>query len=59
MGGNKSIEKKYKDILSYKDLIKHVDEFEQKLKAIKQHTKAFDNEIKVLRDKDQKKVVEF
>ena len=55
----KKLEKKYKDILSYKDLIHKVDEFEQKLKSIKEHSKAFDDEIKVLKDKDQKKVIEF
>ena len=58
-GNQKRIEKKYKDILSYKNLIKKVDEFEQKLKAIKEHTKSFDDEIKVLKDKEQKKVIEF
>ena len=55
----KKLEKKYKDILGYKDLIKHVDEFEQKLKKIKEHTKSFDEDIKGLKDKEQKKVIEF
>ena len=53
------LEKKYKDILSYKELINKVDEFEQKLKNIKEHSKSFDDELKVLKDKDQKKVIEF
>ena len=53
------LEKKYKDILSYKDLIHKVDEFEEKLKAIKEHSKAFDDEIKTYKDKDQKRVIEF
>ena len=55
----KKMEKKYKDILSYKELINKVDEFEEKLRSIKEHVKAFDDEIKVLKDKDQKKVIEF
>lgn len=56
---NKRLEKKYKDILSYKDLINKVDEFEEKLRKMKENSKSFDDEIKVLKDKDQKKVIEF
>jgi len=61
MGGvnQDKLEKKYKDILSYKELIHKVDEFEQKLKSIREHSKSFDDEIKVLKDKEQKKVLEF
>ena len=55
----KRIEKKYKDIISYKDLIHKVDAFEEKLKQIKEHSKSFDEELKILKDKDQKKVFEF
>ena len=53
------LEKKYKDILSYKELIHKVDEFEQRLKAVQEHSKSFDDELKVLKDKEQKKVIEF
>ena len=53
------LEKKYKDILSYKELIHKVDEFEQRLKAVQAHSKSFDDELKVLKDKEQKKVIEF
>lgn len=59
LGREKKLENKYKDILSYKELIHKVDEFEQRLRQIQQHSKAFDDEIKVLKDKDQKKVIEF
>lgn len=55
----KKIEKKYKDILSYKDLIKHVSDFDERLKQIKEHTKTFDDELKTFKDKDQKKVRDF
>ena len=51
----KSLEKKYKDILSYKDLIKHVSDFDERLKIIKEHAKDFDQELKQHKDKDQKK----
>ena len=64
MGGvedisQKRVEKKYKDILSYKELINKVDEFEERLKQIKEHTKNFDDDMKTFRDKEQKKVFEF
>ena len=55
----KKLEKKYKDILSYKELINKVDEFEERLRQIKKKTKEFDDDMKVFKDKEQKKVVEF
>ena len=56
---NKKLEKKYKDILSYKELINKVDAFEERLKAIKQSSQNVDDELKTLKSKEQKSVVEF
>lgn len=55
----KKLEKKYKDILSYKDLIKKVNDFDDRLRQIKERATAFDDELKTFKDKDQKKVRDF
>lgn len=59
LSNHDKLEKKYKDILSYKELITKVDAFEEKLRAIKEHSKTFDDEMKVYKEKEQKKVIEF
>jgi len=59
LSNSDKLEKKYKDILSYKELITKVDAFEERLKAIKEHSKTFDDEMKIYKEKEQKKVIEF
>jgi hypothetical protein len=53
------LEKKYKDVLSYKDMIKSVSDFDEKLRQIREHTRNFDDDLKMFRDKDQKKIRDF
>lgn len=55
----KKLEKKYKDILSYKDLIKTVNDFDERLKKIRENTDSFEKELKPLKAKEQKQVREF
>lgn len=55
----KKLERKYKDILSYKDLIRKVNDFDEKLKQVTKNSNAFDDELKSFRDKDQKKIRDF
>ena len=53
------LEKKYKDILNYKDLIKQVSDFDERLEQMKVRVNSFDDELKVIKDKEQKKVRDF
>ena len=52
----KKLEKKYKDILDYKDLINKVDEFEAKLRKIRESSKSFDEELKNYREEQVLKI---
>lgn len=49
----KKLEKKYKHVLGYKELIKHVSEFDERLKAIKEDLKDFDEDLKMFRERDR------
>ena len=58
MKGSK-LDKKYKDILSYKDMIDDAFDLDKRLAKIKESSARFDEELKLHRDKDQKKIREF
>lgn len=56
---SKRMEKKYKDVLSFDDLLKDVQEFEKKLSAMKSEIKEFDTEFDQVRERTQKKIRDF
>jgi hypothetical protein len=54
-----NLQKKYKNVMSQKELRDKLDEFDSKLKEIRQHTIVFADELFTYKDKDQKRLRDF
>ena len=59
VGRNKTLKRKYKNVLASRDLIEDALDFDKKLASIKSHLKEFEEDLNPFKEKQQKKVRDF